>query len=101
MQDAGDEIGIAGMCFSRACRHEEGVIDMFRRRDPVCGVGVGRSTPYTVKYGKKTYYFDCAACKHTFEQNPAAFVGKKAEGLLGTLAKHQDGVPKSCHSTNR
>jgi YHS domain-containing protein len=74
---------------------------MFGRRDPVCGVKVGRSSRYTAEYGKKTYYFDCLACKHTFEENPARFVGRKAEGLLNSLAKHQDGTPKSCHGINR
>ena len=74
---------------------------MFGKHDPVCGVRISRNTCYKAEYRGKTYYFDCDACKHTFEENPEVFVGKKGKGLLETLAEHQDGMPKSCHSVNR
>jgi YHS domain-containing protein len=76
---------------------------VFGKRDPVCGAKVGRKSKYITKYGRKTYYFDCAACKNTFEENPEAFVGKKPRdgGLLESLAKRRGEVPKSCHDIKK
>jgi Cu+-exporting ATPase len=76
---------------------------MFGKRDPVCGVKVDKKSKYTAKYGGKTYYFDCAACKSTFEENPERFLGKKPGegGLLESLAKRRGEVPKSCHDMNK
>ncbi len=41
--------------------------------DPVCGmtVAVGESS-YPLEYEGETYYFCCAGCRRTFQENPAA-----------------------------
>ncbi|MFH1311606.1 MAG: YHS domain-containing protein [Candidatus Eisenbacteria bacterium] len=76
---------------------------MFGKRDPVCGVKVDKKSRYTAKYGGKVYYFDCPACKNTFEANPETFVGKKSRdgGVLESLAKRRGEVPKSCHDIKK
>ncbi len=46
--------------------------------DPVCGMTVtaGRSA-YPLEHEGVTYYFCCAGCRRTFEQDPAAYVRKE------------------------
>ena len=46
--------------------------------DPVCGMTVtaGRSA-YPLEHEGVTYYFCCAGCRRTFEQDPAAYVKKE------------------------
>lgn len=69
---------------------------MFRKKDPVCGVRVKKNTEHFLEYEGKTYYFDCQACKATFQENPQRFT-KKGEGFFNWLAKGSKDVPKSCH----
>lgn len=69
----------------------------FAKRDPVCKAKISK-TEYKLKYGKKTYFFDCSACLATFKQEPERFVGKKSgKGLLKWLTRDTQDVPKSCH----
>src|SRR6266568_96019 len=44
-------------------------------RDPVCGmtVAVGESS-YPLEHDGKTYYFCCAGCRRSFQENPAAYL---------------------------
>jgi xanthine dehydrogenase accessory factor len=46
--------------------------------DPVCGMSVtaGRSA-HPLEHEGVTYYFCCAGCRRTFEQDPAAYVKKE------------------------
>lgn len=74
----------------------------FGKVDPVCGVKVTKKTPYVFHCGTKTYYFDCQACRKTFEDNPERFVKRKfGRGLIAWLAKGSKDVPKSCHDMKR
>jgi len=70
-----------------------------RTRDPVCKAKVSKYSKHFSIYGKRTYYFDCPACRATFEEKPERFAGKgKNKGLLGQLAEGNEGrPPKSCH----
>jgi len=66
-------------------------------RDPVCGTKVNKHSKYFSLYDKHTYYFDCPACRATFEGKPERFAGK-GKGFLARLAEGSDGkAPKSCH----
>lgn len=66
------------------------------RKDPVCGVKV-KSDEFVFPYQGKTYYFDSAACRDTFIQNPEKFIEHKKGGFFKWLAKGSKDVPKSCH----
>jgi YHS domain-containing protein len=67
-------------------------------KDPVCGVRVKKSTQYTCSLNGKTFYFDSAACKTTFKEDPHRFLrGKKKKSFLETLTEASDGRPKTCH----
>lgn len=75
---------------------------MFYKKDPVCKVKVSKKTPYRVCYSGKTYYFDCQACKETFENNPQRFIKKKPSGdFLSWIARGSKDVPKSCHEQKK
>lgn len=66
-------------------------------KDPVCKAKVKKSTPYKLAYDSRVFYFDSAACKETFEENPHRFLrGKKKKSFLESLAEASDGRPKSC-----
>ncbi|MBK7456478.1 MAG: YHS domain-containing protein [Anaerolineales bacterium] len=44
--------------------------------DPVCGMEVEESTAkYVSEYKDELYYFCAPGCKHTFEKEPASFIG--------------------------
>lgn len=74
---------------------------MFGKRDPVCGAKV-KNTDYSLQYGKRTYYFDCQACKTTFEEEPWRFTGRWPNmGFFKWLTKGADKVPKSCHEIKK
>lgn len=46
-------------------------------KDPVCGMQVDeKKAAATSTYQVTTYYFCAAACKATFDKNPAKFTGK-------------------------
>jgi YHS domain-containing protein len=66
-------------------------------RDPVCRVKVKRSTQYRCNLNGKTFYFDSAACRQTFTNDPQRFLGRERKGLIGRLAEASDGQPKTCH----
>ncbi len=68
---------------------------MFGKRDPVCGVKVSKKTKYVTEYAGKTYYFDCEACKSTFEGNPERFAKAKSGRRL--LKPPSQNIPKCCH----
>lgn len=73
-----------------------------KKRDPVCGVKVSKNTEYFLEYRGKRYYFDCAACKATFQENPDSYLRKKInKGFLSWLAKDSESVPKSCHEIKK
>lgn len=75
---------------------------LFKERDPVCGVKIGRNTKYLLKYGRQIYYFDCQACKTTFEKEPERFVKKRAKkNFLKWLSKEVAEVPQSCHDVKK
>ncbi|MGM0368433.1 MAG: YHS domain-containing protein [Actinomycetota bacterium] len=48
-------------------------------RDPVCNARVKKTTPYCYKFNGKIFYFDCAACRQTFIDEPEKFAGSKKE----------------------
>ena len=66
-------------------------------KDPVCGIKVKKTTQYSCSSNGKTFYFDSAACRQTFQDDPGRFVGGKKKGLITTLAEASDGQPKRCH----
>ncbi len=68
-------------------------------KDPVCGVKVKKDTQYTCNLNGKTFYFDSAACRQTFTNDPQRFLGghRKRKGLIVRLAEASDGQPKTCH----
>ncbi|NOX97174.1 MAG: YHS domain-containing protein [Nitrospirae bacterium] len=70
-----------------------------KTRDPVCAAKVSKHSRYFSIYGKRTYYFDCPACRATFEEKPERFSGKgKDKSFLERLAGGDDvRAPKSCH----
>ncbi|MCF7908078.1 MAG: YHS domain-containing protein [Candidatus Omnitrophica bacterium] len=71
---------------------------MFKKRDPVCGVRVSKNTEYFFSHQGKTYYFDCQACKATFQENIGDYLRRKpTDGFLNWIAKGSGKVPKSCH----
>jgi len=71
---------------------------MFKARDPVCKVRVSKKTPYRLSHRGKTYYFDCQACKETFEDEPQQFIKRKCgRDFLSWIAKGSKDIPKSCH----
>lgn len=76
---------------------------MFGRvRDPVCGAKVKKTTQHRSQWNGQQFYFDCAACKTTFEQDPGRYVsGREKKGFLGKLSEASDGLPKSCHEMNK
>ncbi len=75
---------------------------MFGKRDPVCGAKVNKDIKISLEYGGKIYYFDCQACKATFQEDPNRFLKKKTGiGLLKRLAKGSKDVPKSCHDIKK
>ena len=43
-------------------------------RDPVCGMTVDRSTPYTSEWHGRTYYFCGAGCKSRFDADPELYL---------------------------
>ncbi len=74
---------------------------MFGKRDPVCGAKI-KNSEHILTYGGKTYYFDCQACKATFEKEPQRFDGRGSNrGFLKWLAKGSSEVPKSCHEIKK
>jgi Cu+-exporting ATPase len=46
--------------------------------DPVCGMKVDEKTSEKATYDGKTYYFCSAACKETFNADPAQYVRRDA-----------------------
>lgn len=73
-----------------------------RAKDPVCGAKVKKSTPYQSEWKGRRFYFDCAACKVTFEEGPDRFVrARNNRGFLNRLSEASDNVPKSCHESSR
>jgi xanthine dehydrogenase accessory factor len=43
--------------------------------DPVCGMTVEMArAEYTLEYGEQRYYFCCAGCQHSFEQDPGKYL---------------------------
>jgi YHS domain-containing protein len=75
---------------------------MFKKQDPVCGLKINKNTEYFLKYEGRTYYFDCQACKTTFQKDPDRFLIKKSgRGFLNWLAKGSKHVPKSCHEMKK
>lgn len=73
---------------------------MFKKRDPVCGAKISKDSEYLLKYGKRIYYFDCQACKTTFEKEPHRFIKERTKkNFLNWLSKGTAEVPKSCHDT--
>lgn len=48
--------------------------------DPICGMTVEiAGARYTAEYEGQRYYFCCAGCKATFEDDPAAYTGGKSQ----------------------
>ena len=48
--------------------------------DPICGMTVEiASARYTAEYEGQRYYFCCAGCKTTFEEDPAAYTGEAGQ----------------------
>ena len=48
--------------------------------DPICGMTVEMAAArYTAEYEGQRYYFCCAGCKATFEEDPAAYAGKESQ----------------------
>ncbi len=44
-------------------------------RDPVCGMTVtADASGYPLEHGGVTYYFCCAGCRRSFQENPAAYL---------------------------
>lgn len=75
---------------------------MFKERDPVCGVKVSKDAEHLLKYGNRIYYFDCLACKATFEKEPNRFVRKRTKkSFLKSLSNKTAEVPKSCHDIKK
>lgn len=71
---------------------------MFKKRDPVCGAKVSKDTQHLLKYGNRIYYFDCLACKATFEKESNRFSRKRPRNFfLKSLFKETVEAPKSCH----
>ncbi|MGM0366898.1 MAG: YHS domain-containing protein [Actinomycetota bacterium] len=69
-----------------------------RARDPVCKVKVGKKTPYRHKLNGRTYYFDSAACRQTFKENPQSFIGGGVnKNFIQELSSSSDGKRKTCH----
>ncbi len=68
-----------------------------KAKDPVCGVKAKKTTEYRCSLNGKTFYFDSAACRQTFTDNPQRFLGGDRKGLIATLAEASDGQPKRCH----
>ncbi len=51
------------------------------RRDPVCGMDVGRLTaPETAAYKEKTYYFCSVECRDRFVKDPEVFISGSRTG---------------------
>jgi YHS domain-containing protein len=74
------------------------VIELFKKRDPVCGMKVSKDSKYLLKYDNRIYYFDSQACKATFEKEPHRFIKRKFEkNFLRWLSQETTEVPKSCH----
>ncbi len=46
--------------------------------DPVCGMKVDRAKALHTDFDGRTYYFCSQHCLHTFEANPAQYVGKRS-----------------------
>ncbi len=46
-------------------------------QDPVCGMTVTAGSSRPVRYEGTDYYFCCAGCRQTFEQDPGAYVKKE------------------------
>lgn len=66
-------------------------------KDPVCGVKIEKTSPYRYKLDGKTFYFDSAACRQTFKDDPQRFVGDmKKKSLIQKLSEESDGKPKKC-----
>jgi len=42
-------------------------------RDPVCGMHVDPTTPFTAEYRDRNYYFCSESCRHQFEHEPKRF----------------------------
>ena len=42
--------------------------------DPVCGMTVSADSPRPLRYEGTDYYFCCAGCRRTFEENPDAYI---------------------------
>lgn len=67
-------------------------------KDPVCKAKVKKSTSYRYTLNGRTFYFDSAACRETFKNDPQKFLGKgKKRSFMEKLSKVSDGRPKTCH----
>lgn len=76
--------------------------NLFNKRDPVCGIKVGKNTEYILKYNGKAYYFDSQACRETFRECPHRFLKKSAMAeFVNWLVKGSKGIPKSCHEIKK
>ncbi|MCL7393323.1 MAG: YHS domain-containing protein [Thaumarchaeota archaeon] len=47
-------------------------------KDIVCGMEVGKDTPYKMEYKGKTYYFCCGYCLEEFRKNPEKYLSSKS-----------------------
>jgi xanthine dehydrogenase accessory factor len=59
-----------------SCPEKSGAVELSERAtDPVCGMAVelGES-PYQSEYGGRSFFFCCAGCQQTFDQEPEKFL---------------------------
>ncbi len=71
---------------------------MWGVRDPVCNVKISKKRAHRYQLNGKTYYFDSAACRQTFKDNPQNFVGKRInKNLIKKMFESGDGERKTCH----
>jgi len=69
-----------------------------KAKDPICGVRVKKTTPYSYELNGKTFYFDSAACRQTFINDSESFMGGgRKEGFIQKLSEASDGKRKTCH----
>lgn len=69
-----------------------------KAKDPICGVRVKKTTPYSYELNGKTFYFDSAACRQTFIDDSKSFLGGgRKEGFIQKLSETSDGKRKTCH----
>jgi YHS domain-containing protein len=54
----------------------DAALELVKLTDPVCGMGVNKSTAAgSSTYAGKTYYFCSASCKQAFDANPKKYTG--------------------------